>query len=137
MFFSAGYSPHNNYGVFAQSEYATNNSYSTYGPIAAAVAAYQSGNANSTTALSAPISIGSTNHSAVGNLNSHTNSIIGSSNGYSNVSSSGCITSIPSCYAMSSSQHLQADKNCLKDKLVLISFFITVQKLSDRLNLKT
>lgn len=105
-----GYSPHPNYGMITQSDY-TGSNYGSYGSIAA----YQSGNS----ALGGPIAGGTTNSSIANSVNPYGSSVIGSSNGYSNVLSisSGGIPSVSSCYhPIPSSQHLQTDKNCTKDR---------------------
>lgn len=106
-----GYSPHPSYGMITQSDYATGGNYSGYGSIAA----YQ--NAGNST-LGGPIVSGTTNSSISTTMNPYASSVIGSSNGYSNVLSisSGGIPSVSSCYPMPSSQHLSIDKNCTKDR---------------------
>lgn len=109
-FVFAGYSPHPNYGMITQSDY-TGSNYGSYGSIAA----YQSGNS----ALGGPIAGGTTNSSIANSVNPYGSSVIGSSNGYSNVLSisSGGIPSVSSCYhPIPSSQHLPTDKNCTKDR---------------------
>lgn len=106
-----GYSPHPNYGMITQSDYTTGSNYGSYGSIAA----YQcAGNS----ALGGPIAGGTTNGSIASSVNPYASSVIGSSNGYSNVLSisSGGIPSVSSCYPIPSSQHFQTDKNCTKDR---------------------
>lgn len=113
FFCPLGYSPHPNYGMITQSDYTTGSNYGSYGSIAA----YQSAG-NSTATLGGPIAGGTTNSSIAGTVNPYASSVIGSSNGYSNVLSisSGGIPTVSSCYPIPSSQHLSADKNCTKDR---------------------
>lgn len=110
--FFLGYSPHPNYGMITQTDYTTGSNYGSYGSIAA----YQSVG-NST--LGGPITVGTTNSSIAASVNPYASSVIGSSNGYSNVLSisSGGIP-VSSCYPIPSSQHLTADKNCTKERWV-------------------
>lgn len=95
--------------MITQSDYTTGSNYGSYGSIAA----YQSaGNS----ALGGPIGGGTANSSLAAGVNPYASSVIGSSNGYSNVLSisSGGIPS--ACYPIPSSQHLPTDKNCTKDR---------------------
>lgn len=110
LIFPLGYNSHPNYGMIGQSEYTTPNNYSAYG----AISAYQGG--SNTNALGSTIGI----TTLANTINPYASSVIGSSNGYSKVLSiaGGGMASIPSCYSLSSAQHLQTDKNGAKDRLV-------------------
>lgn len=113
--------------MIAQSEYGSSgggggggsggNNYSNYGSIAA----YQSGSAANNSTLGGTMNNVTTNNSIASNLNPYgAGSVIGSSNGYSNMLSSissGGITSATACYPISSTHHLQAsDKGYAKDR---------------------
>lgn len=97
--------------MITQTDYTAASNYGSYGSIAA----YQSVG-NST--LGGPIAAGTTNSSIAASVNPYASSVIGSSNGYSNVLSisSGGIPSVSSCYPIPSTQHLTTDKNCTKDR---------------------
>lgn len=132
---TSGYNnSHANYNMIAQTEFGSGgngnvsgngsgsssgnaNYNSNYGSIAS----YQSsGNMNNTTLGGSINTVTSNTNSSIvtGNLNPYAGSVIGSSNGYSNMLSlSSGITSVTSCYPISSTHHLQGpDKVYTKDR---------------------
>lgn len=102
--------------MIGQSEYSTANNYGGYG----STSAYQIG--SNTNALSNAIGITTLSNT----INPYASSVIGSSNGYSKVLSlaGGGMGSVPSCYSLSSAQHLQPDKNGSKDRLEIDYFLV-------------
>lgn len=79
------------------------------------ISQYHSGSATTNSSLGGSLNNVTTNSS----MNPYAGGVIGSSNGYSNVLSisSGGITSVASCYPISSTHHLQSpDKSYGKDR---------------------